>query len=103
MRRFRATHRVPERSGRLIGMEGVPPRPGQRPAGCSFAPRCPLVIQRCTSAVPELVPAGRPGQLARCVLVETGQARTVAAPASSSAPDLAVPAQTPPAPVLQVT
>jgi peptide/nickel transport system ATP-binding protein len=92
----------PERSGRLIGMEGVPPRPGQRPAGCSFAPRCPLVIQRCTSAVPELTPAGRPGQLARCVLVETGQARTVAAPASGSGPDLAVPAQTPPAPVLQV-
>ena len=92
----------PERSGRLIGMEGVPPRPGQRPAGCSFAPRCPLVIERCTAAVPELIPAGRPGQLARCVLVETGQARTVAAPASASGPDLAVPAQTPPAPVLQV-
>src|SRR5260370_52684 len=41
----------PERSGRLVGMEGVPPRPGQRPAGCGFAPRCPFVMQRCTAGL----------------------------------------------------
>jgi len=93
----------PERSGRLIGMEGVPPRPGQRPPGCGFAPRCPLVIERCTVAMPELVPTDRTGQLARCVLVETGQAHTRGALASASGQDLAGPAESGAAPVLQVT
>jgi peptide/nickel transport system ATP-binding protein len=96
----------PERSGRLVGMEGVPPRPGQRPRGCSFAPRCPLVVERCTVAMPELIPAARTGQLARCVLVETGQAQTgaVAAGAAGSLdPDLAEPGESAAAPVLQVT
>jgi peptide/nickel transport system ATP-binding protein len=92
----------PERSGRLIGMEGVPPRPGQRPAGCGFAPRCPLVIERCRVAMPELVPAGRAGQLARCVLVETGEAHTegTLAPADS---DVSEPPEPATVPVLQVT
>jgi len=93
----------PERSGRLVGMEGVPPRPGQRPPGCGFAPRCPLVIERCTVAMPELVPTDRTGQLARCVLVETGQAHTRGALASASGQDLAGPAESGAAPVLQVT
>jgi len=93
----------PERSGRLVGMEGVPPRPGQRPPGCGFAPRCPLVIERCTVAMPELVPTDRTGQLARCVLVETGQAHTEGALASASGQDLAEPAESGAAPVLQVT
>jgi peptide/nickel transport system ATP-binding protein len=93
----------PDRSGRLVGMEGVPPRPGQRPAGCGFAPRCPLAIERCTVAMPELLPAARPGQLARCVLVGTSRAQTagpVAAPADTGP---AQPAETAPVPVLQVT
>jgi peptide/nickel transport system ATP-binding protein len=93
----------PERSGRLVGMEGVPPRPGQRPTGCGFAPRCPFVIERCTVAVPELTPTDRTGQLARCVLVETGQVRAGGAVASASGQDLAEPAQSAAAPVLQVT
>jgi peptide/nickel transport system ATP-binding protein len=93
----------PERSGRLVGMEGVPPRPGQRPAGCGFAPRCPLVIERCTAAMPELVPTGRAGQLARCILVETGQARTTGAVAAPAAEGPAGPAEAATGPVLQVT
>ena len=93
----------PERSGRLVGMEGVPPRPGQRPAGCGFAPRCPFVMQRCTAAMPELIPTDRAGQLARCVLVETGQARAGGAVAPASGQDLAEPAPSAAAPVLQVT
>ena len=92
----------PERSGRLVGMEGVPPRPGQRPAGCGFAPRCPLVIERCHVAMPELVPTGRAGQLARCVLVETGQARTAGAVTAPAAEGPAGPAEPATAPVLQV-
>jgi peptide/nickel transport system ATP-binding protein len=96
----------PERSARLIGMEGVPPRPGQRPRGCSFAPRCPLVVERCTVAMPELIPAARAGQLARCVLVETGQAQTGAAaagPAGSLDPDLAESGESAARPVLQIS
>ena len=93
----------PERSGRLVGMEGVPPRPGQRPAGCGFAPRCPLVIERCHVAMPELVPTGRAGQLARCVLVETGQARTTEAATAPAAGGPAGPTEPETGPVLQVT
>jgi peptide/nickel transport system ATP-binding protein len=93
----------PERSGRLVGMEGVPPRPGQRPAGCGFAPRCPLVIDWCRVAMPELVPTGQAGQLARCVLVETGGAHTEGALASVAEKDLTGPAEPATVPVLQVT
>jgi peptide/nickel transport system ATP-binding protein len=93
----------PDRSGRLVGMEGVPPRPGQRPPGCGFAPRCPLVIERCTVAMPALVPAARAGQLARCVLVETGQAQTAGPGTAPAAAGPAGPAEPAPDPVLQVT
>jgi peptide/nickel transport system ATP-binding protein len=93
----------PERSGRLVGMEGVPPRPGQRPAGCAFAPRCPLVIERCRVAMPELIPTDRAGQLARCVLVETGQAHTEGTPGPAPDKDLTGPTGPATAPVLQVT
>jgi peptide/nickel transport system ATP-binding protein len=93
----------PERSGRLVGMEGVPPRPGQRPRGCSFSPRCPLVVERCTVAMPVLIPAPRTGQLARCVLVETGQAQVGVVASGPAGPDLAEPAAAAASPVLQVT
>jgi peptide/nickel transport system ATP-binding protein len=93
----------PERSGRLVGMEGVPPRPGQRPPGCGFAPRCPLVIERCTVAMPELIPASRAGHLARCVLVETGQAHTEGTLAPAADKDLTEAAAPATIPVLQVT
>ena len=59
----------PERSGRLVGMEGVPPRPGQRPVGCVFVSRCPVHVERCQSERPELTAAGAEHHLARCFLV----------------------------------
>jgi peptide/nickel transport system ATP-binding protein len=59
----------PDRSQRLVRMDGIPPRPGSRPHGCSFAPRCPLRIDRCTAARPELIQAGGPTRSARCILV----------------------------------
>ena len=37
----------PDRAEILEGIEGQPPRPGHRPKGCAFAPRCPLVIDQC--------------------------------------------------------
>lgn len=38
----------------LVGMEGHAPRPGQWPAGCSFASRCPSARSDCRERVPEL-------------------------------------------------
>ena len=32
----------------LVGMEGQPPVPGRRPAGCFFEPRCPHAIAACS-------------------------------------------------------
>jgi peptide/nickel transport system ATP-binding protein len=46
-------------------LEAVSRRAAVDGAGCSFAARCPLALDRCTLAVPELVEA-RPGQSARC-------------------------------------
>jgi peptide/nickel transport system ATP-binding protein len=41
---------------RLPSIGGAPPEPGRRPAGCPFAPRCPLVEPVCREIVPRLEP-----------------------------------------------
>jgi peptide/nickel transport system ATP-binding protein len=45
---------IPEMSGRhaLEGIAGTAPRPGQRPDGCFFAPRCTEAIEACVEAFP---------------------------------------------------
>jgi peptide/nickel transport system ATP-binding protein len=45
---------IPELSGRhaLEGIPGTPPRPGHRPAGCFFAPRCTYAVEHCTEEFP---------------------------------------------------
>src|SRR5919201_6809275 len=45
---------IPEISGRhaLEGIAGTAPRPGTRPAGCFFAPRCSFAEARCSVEVP---------------------------------------------------
>ncbi len=53
----------------LVGIEGFPPRPGNRPPGCAFAPRCPVRIDQCMTERPTLLSIGSPGHLARCHLV----------------------------------
>jgi peptide/nickel transport system permease protein len=40
---------------RLPFIPGQPPDPAQRPPGCAFHPRCPLVEERCRSEVPPIV------------------------------------------------
>jgi peptide/nickel transport system ATP-binding protein len=54
----------PERSRVLVGIEGQPPRPGRRPVGCSFADRCPLVIDECRREMPP--PSSVGDQMVRC-------------------------------------
>ncbi|HXH97301.1 MAG TPA: ABC transporter ATP-binding protein [Gaiellaceae bacterium] len=47
---------IPEISGRhaLEGIPGTAPRPGTRPDGCFFAPRCDYAVEGCTEALPPL-------------------------------------------------
>ncbi|EFV14407.1 ABC transporter ATP-binding protein [Segniliparus rugosus] len=39
---------------RLVPVPGTPPLPSALPPGCSFAPRCPMKIDRCDEAEPPL-------------------------------------------------
>ncbi|MFC5175453.1 ABC transporter ATP-binding protein [Nocardioides taihuensis] len=53
------------------GLAGDPPDPRQLPPGCSFAPRCPRAVDRCSEAEPPLVSHGVDdrGRLAACFRV----------------------------------
>ncbi|MFT8711733.1 ABC transporter ATP-binding protein [Komagataeibacter rhaeticus] len=59
------------RPGRLPAIDGIPPQPADRPAGCAFAPRCGHAHETCLPAPPPPVPIG-PGQQAACVLPAEG-------------------------------
>jgi oligopeptide/dipeptide ABC transporter ATP-binding protein len=50
----RLVEAIPELSGRhaLEGIAGTAPRPGQRPDGCFFAPRCGFAVAECVEAFP---------------------------------------------------
>ncbi len=50
---------------RLPAIEGAPPTPYQMPTGCSFAPRCPSVKDRCRQEDPGETEV-RKGQAIRC-------------------------------------
>ena len=51
---------------RLVPIPGAPPSMAALPPGCPFAPRCPLAIDECLTAEPELVPVA-PGHTAACI------------------------------------
>ena len=44
---------------RLVPIPGAPPSLAALPPGCPFAPRCPLAIDDCRAAEPELLDVGR--------------------------------------------
>jgi peptide/nickel transport system ATP-binding protein len=50
----RLVEAIPELSGEhaLVGIPGTAPRPGHRPQGCFFAPRCPWAVDRCVEEFP---------------------------------------------------
>ncbi|MFG1954023.1 dipeptide ABC transporter ATP-binding protein [Micromonospora sp. NPDC048830] len=58
---------IPDLSGRrpLHGIDGKAPRPGQRPPGCAFAPRCDLAVERCATDAPP-VTQPQSGREVRC-------------------------------------
>ena len=54
---------------RLASIPGYPPRLDALPAGCRFAPRCPVAIERCHTEQPVLKILGK-HHVASCHLVE---------------------------------
>ena len=56
----RLLHAIPVLTGRrtLEGIPGFAPRPGRRPSGCAFTPRCSYAIKRCAVAMPPEVQVG---------------------------------------------
>ncbi|MGH3676022.1 MAG: dipeptide ABC transporter ATP-binding protein [Mycobacterium sp.] len=54
---------------RLVPIPGAPPSLAALPPGCPFAPRCPLAIDDCRAAEPELIPVG-PNHHAACIRTE---------------------------------
>ncbi|VXA95629.1 Peptide/nickel transport system ATP-binding protein [Arthrobacter sp. 9AX] len=58
---------VAEKSS-LVPIEGIPPNLIHTPAGCSFAPRCPLASEACLDGEPALAPvAGSTLHRAACI------------------------------------
>ncbi|MDX1893007.1 ABC transporter ATP-binding protein [Mycolicibacterium sp. 050158] len=62
---------------RLVPIPGVPPSMAALPPGCPFAPRCPLVVDECLTADPELVPVA-PGHTAACIRTDDVAGRSAA-------------------------
>ena len=59
---------IAHRQKTLPVIEGSPVNPRNRPPGCAFAPRCPLVIDECRAALPPMVALG-PTHRAACIRV----------------------------------
>jgi len=84
----RLVEAIPELSGlhALVGIPGTAPRPGHRPEGCLFSPRCAFVIDACRQAEPPFFDVAA-GHRARCIR----WADVVSIPASAR-PDAVPPA-----------
>jgi peptide/nickel transport system ATP-binding protein len=86
----RLVEAIPEMSGRhaLEGIPGTAPRPGHRPTGCFFAPRCAFSIDVCEREFPAVASVSQ-GHDVRChrhvdVLAESVKARRPAEPVATS-------------------
>jgi peptide/nickel transport system ATP-binding protein len=82
----RLVEAIPEMSGQhaLVGISGTAPRPGHRPPGCFFAPRCVYAEDRCAEGQPPLERVAERHQV-RClrsseVLADAAAARPAATP-----------------------
>jgi peptide/nickel transport system permease protein len=64
----------------LVSIAGTPPRLDAMPPGCPFAPRCPMVFDRCRVERPPAYELLR-GRRVACFLVEPGGEREVVADA----------------------
>ena len=66
---IRATPDLTRPDEPLIAIAGTPPRLDNPLPGCRFAPRCPVVINRCHTEHPNLINVSSDHQ-ARCLLIE---------------------------------
>ena len=55
---------------RLVSIPGYPPKLHALPAGCRFAPRCPVAFERCTVEMPALHSCNGGDHIASCHLLE---------------------------------
>ncbi len=62
---------------RLVPIPGAPPSLAALPPGCPFAPRCPLAIDACRAAEPELIAVGT-NHHAACIRTEQVAGRSAA-------------------------
>jgi peptide/nickel transport system ATP-binding protein len=79
---------------RLAPIDGSPPSLVALPPGCPFAPRCPLVIERCLEREPALLVHSPDGHAAACVRAPEIEARALGSsdvfpPAASLASEFA--------------
>ena len=65
------------RGERLVPIPGAPPSLVTLPAGCPFAPRCPLAIEQCRQSEPALTPVA-PGHAAACIRTDQVTGRSAA-------------------------
>ncbi len=56
-----------DRSQVLTGLAGQPPRPGSRPTGCFFQPRCEFAVPECEAGQPPMAEVSPTGHAARCL------------------------------------
>ena len=70
----------------LHGLAGSPPRPGSRPAGCFFQPRCEFAVAECERRQPDMVTVSATGHAARCVRAVEIRALSGTATLSSDRP-----------------
>jgi len=76
---FRARPKLGARKGtRLTTISGTVPELADLPAGCTFADRCPLVIDACRAALPPMADVG-PGHGVRCIRTDVSMAANVGA------------------------
>ena len=76
---------------RLVPIPGAPPSLAALPDGCPFAPRCPLVVDDCRTAEPDLAPVGA-DHTAACIRTDEVTGRTAAELYGVSTAPLARPA-----------
>ncbi len=70
--------RLDARQGaRLVPIPGAPPAMAALPPGCPFEPRCPLAIDACRAAEPDLIDIG-PDHRAACIRTEEVAGRSAA-------------------------
>ena len=64
---LRAVPRVTGAMGSVVSIAGSPPDLIRLPAGCTYHPRCPYVIEACKDREPELLAVDMPEHDARCI------------------------------------